>query len=95
MPCDEYKYRYSKTHLTFTKLADIFITPPKHLTNGPRTEFAVAISPDQKCRQIPGFEKLSPVDKYKQYIIYDKPFAVWSKRQPPPWLRTEFIANKS
>lgn len=93
--CNEYKYRYGKTHLTFTKLADIFITPPKHLANGPRTEFAVAISPDQKCRQIPGFEKLSPVDKYKQYIIYDKPFAVWSKRQPPPWLGTEFIANKS
>ena len=83
--CKEYTHRYGRTHLTFTKLADIFHTHPKNLPIGPRQEFAVAIAADQTCRKVPGFNSLKPVDKYKQYIINDKPFAVWTSRQPPSW----------
>ena len=83
--CDEYTHRYGKTHLTRTKLEEVFKTPPKNLPAGPQTEFAVAIAPDQKCRQIPGFDKLPVVDKYKQYIRSDKSFAVWTKREKPSW----------
>jgi len=85
----EYTYRYGRTHLTFTKLADIFRTHPKNLPDGPRQEFAVAIAADQTCRQIPSFNSLKPVDKYKQYIINDKPFAVWTSRQPPSWFKNQ------
>ncbi|MDB4396031.1 hypothetical protein N9Z65_00280 [bacterium] len=83
--CEEYTRRYSKTHLTYKKLVDVFSTPPKNLPKGSRQEFAVAISQDQRCRSIPCFNKLKPVDKYKQYIIHDKPFAVWTNRQSPAW----------
>ena len=87
--CNEYKRRYGRTHLTFTKMVEVFRTPPKNLPKGPRTEFAVAISDNQSCRQIPGFDKLAPVDKYKQYIIHDKPFAVWTNRRPPLWFKSQ------
>ena len=83
--CKEYKRRYNRTHLTFTKMAEVFRTPPKNLPEGSRTEFAVAISNNQSCRRVPGFDKLAPVDKYKQYIIHDKPFAVWTRRSKPNW----------
>lgn len=83
--CAEYTHRYGKVHLTELKLSKIFKTPPKNLPTGPRTEFAVAIAADQTCRKIPDFNSLKPVDKYKQYIINDKPFAVWTNRQPPEW----------
>lgn len=83
--CEEYTHRYGKTHLTFTKMAEVFKTPPKNLPKGPQTEFAVAIAENQTCRQVPGFNQLSVVDKYKQYIKSDKPFAVWTKRKKPAW----------
>jgi hypothetical protein len=66
-------------------MAEVFKTPPKNLPEGPQTEFAVAIAENQTCRQVPGFDQLSVVDKYKQYIKSDKPFAVWSKREKPSW----------
>jgi hypothetical protein len=49
------------------------------------TPFAVAINPESKCRQVKGFEQLSTVDKYKQYIRLDKDFATWSNRSKPSW----------
>ena len=83
--CEEYTHRYGKVHLTELKLAKVFKNTPKNIPNGKQTEFAVAIAADQTCRQVPGFNSLKPVDKYKQYIINDKPFAVWTSRQPPKW----------
>ena len=83
--CNEYTHRYGKVHLTEVKLAEVFKKPPKNLPKGKQTEFAVAIAADQTCRQVPGFDKLSVVDKYKQYIKSDKPFAIWSKRDKPSW----------
>ena len=83
--CDEYTHRYGKVHLTELKFSEIFKTPPVNLPKGPQQEFAVAIAADQTCRKVPGFNSLKPVDKYKQYIINDKPFAVWTNRQPPEW----------
>ncbi len=83
--CEEYTHRYEKTHLTFTKMAEVFKNLPKNLPKGKQTEFAVAIAENQTCRQIPGFDKLPVVKKYQQYILNDKPFAVWSKRDKPTW----------
>ena len=81
----EYTHRYGKVHATETKLAKIFKNPPKNLPEGPQQEFAVAIAENQTCRQVPGFDKLPVVNKYQQYILNDKPFAVWSKRDKPSW----------
>jgi hypothetical protein len=49
------------------------------------TPFAVAINPETNCRKIIGFDQLSTIDKYKQYIRLDKPFATWTKRSKPDW----------
>ena len=87
--CREYTYRYSRIHLTEVKLAAVFRNKPKNLPNGPRQEFAVAIAANQTCRQVTGFNSLKPVDKYKQYIINDKPFAVWTSRQKPLWFKNQ------
>ncbi len=84
--CKEYTLRYGKVHATETKLAEVFKTPPKNLPKGKQTEFAVAIAANQTCRKLPGFNKLSVVDKYKQYIRCDKPFAKWTKRDKPSWI---------
>lgn len=50
--------------------------------DGPLTEFAVAISDNQLCRQVVGFDSLSPVEKYQLYYKYDKPFATWKRNKP-------------
>ena len=83
--CKEYTRRYGREHLTETKISAVLSKPPKNLPRGKQTEFAVAIAPEQKCRQVPGFNELSVVDKYKQYIRSDKSFATWTKRDKPAW----------
>lgn len=49
------------------------------------TSFAVAIAEDKNCRKIQGFNNMSPVEKYRLYYKYDKPFAKWTKRETPEW----------
>lgn len=60
--------------------------------SGPLQNFSVAISdgtstPRAKCRQIAGFDSLTPVEQYRLYYKYDKPFTTW-RRNKPPWLGT-------
>lgn len=55
---------------------------------GELTDFTVAISQDKWCRQIKGFGNLPVVDKYKLYIVCDKPFAKWPIGETPPWIQT-------
>ena len=83
--CEEYTHRYGREHLTETKMLRLLSIPPKNLPKGKQTEFAIAIAEHQSCRQLPGFDQMSVVDKYKQYIKLDKPFATWSKREKPFW----------
>lgn len=54
-----------------------------------QTPFAIAIKLDKNCRKVPGFDNMSVFDKYKQYIIHDKPFATWPKDRTPPWIKQE------
>ena len=49
------------------------------------TNYAVAISDDCDCRLIDNFDNLSTVDKYREYIRHDKPFATWTTRWKPTW----------
>jgi hypothetical protein len=55
------------------------------MTKSGLTEYAIAISSDCDCRKLPNFESLSTVDKYRSYIIHDKPFATWTNREKPVW----------
>jgi hypothetical protein len=49
------------------------------------TPFAVAISSDSECRKTVGFNELSVVEQYREYIRKDKDFAIWSVREKPVW----------
>ena len=83
--CAEYTFRYNKEHscqkgiLHLAKMLNL-------LPNSPMTEFAVAISDIQKCRQHPSFDSLSVVEKYRLYYNYDKAhFCKWTRRETPNW----------
>ena len=56
--------------------------------NTEHTEFAIAIGADKKCRLVAGFNNLSVYDKYKLFIIHDKPFATWPSDRKPDWYNT-------
>jgi hypothetical protein len=50
------------------------------------TEYAVAINADCDCRKLnKDFNNLPVIEQYRQYIIHDKPFALWTKRNIPAW----------
>ena len=49
------------------------------------TDYVVAINEDCDCRKLPGFDDMSVIDQYRQYIIHDKPFTTWTKRNAPDW----------
>jgi hypothetical protein len=86
---EERMYRWPNSTEHFTK--DFIVWCSKNLHNttiqkSSLTPFAVAISDDCTCRKIiPNFNNLSVVDQYRAYIIYDKDFATWTKRESPNW----------
>ena len=86
---NERMYRWPNSAEHFTK--DFIVWCSKNLHNttiqkSSLTPFAVAISDDCICRKIiPNFNNLSVVDQYRAYIIYDKDFATWTKRESPSW----------
>jgi len=53
--------------------------------HGPLTDFAVAIGEDKNCRKISFFDNLSVIEKYRAFYLFDKPFAVWKRGNPPDW----------
>jgi hypothetical protein len=80
--CDEYTYRYGRTHLTDTKLREALATPPNykidHITKL-LTDPTPAM-PDE-CK-IPG----DVVASYQKYYIDKKAdMAKWTNREPPEW----------
>jgi hypothetical protein len=85
----ERMYRWPNSTEHFTK--DFIVWCSKNLHNttiqkSSLTPFAVAISDDCICRKIiPNFNNLSVVDQYRAYIIYDKDFATWTRRESPSW----------
>jgi hypothetical protein len=84
--CKEYSFRFGKTHFCekgIDKLSSLDYLIPE----GELTPFAIAISQDSKCRQLPNFNILSAVEKYRAYYKFDKvSFAKWQKgRQQPEW----------
>ena len=86
---NERMYRWPNSAEHFTKEFIVWCSKNVHNTTIDKvclTPFVVAIKHDKICRQVvPNFDDLSVIDQYRSYIIHDKPFAVWTRREAPSW----------
>lgn len=85
--CDEYTSRYKRRHAS----QDVIEWCDKNshdlvFDKFKQTDFAIAIAPDMKCRQVIGFESLNPVDKYRLYYKLDKAHIHKWKQNKPNWI---------
>jgi len=83
--CDEYKYRYGKTHLTDTKLREVLSTPPTNVDVGYLTQQPLAMKSNPECM----FEDV--VKSYRAYYHtkQDRFKMVWTKREIPEWFKVK------
>ena len=85
--CQEYKFRYGKTHSChdgIDQMCDMFDMIP----NGPHTPYAQCMEDEYRCEDA--------VDAYRQFYIMEKAyFAKWEKgrQQPNWWPHTQEIEN--
>lgn len=79
--CDEYSYRYGKTHMTDTKLRVMLKTPPANIPTGKLTKQPLAMQSNPECM----FDNV--VKSYRAYYKTkaDRFKMVWSKRSTPDW----------
>ena len=85
--CDEYTYRYGKTHLCDTKFRDILLFSPNNIPIEERTPFALAMS------AFPQFiDYNDPVTSYRRYYgtKADNFNLLWTKREIPDWYFREY-----
>ncbi len=76
--CNEYTFRYNKTHATDEKLSKVLRRLPDNIEVGYFTPLPQAM-PDQYKRE-------NVVEAYRAYYIGEKNgFAKWTKRQAPFW----------
>lgn len=81
--CNEYKYRYGKTHLTDEKLRYVLAKYPINLPKKKQTPFALAMQNEPQC-----IFRNDPVKSYRAYYNtkQDRFKMVWSKREVPEWM---------
>jgi len=86
---EERMYRWPNSTEHFTKEFIGWCSKNLHNTFIEKTSltpFAVAIKSDCICRKsITNFDSLPVVEQYRAYIIHDKSFAAWTKRETPSW----------
>lgn len=85
--CDEYTARYNRRHAS----QDVIEWCDKNSHNlifdkFEQTDFAIAIAPEMKCRQIKGFDGFDAVTKYRLYYKIDKAHLHQWKRNKPNWI---------
>lgn len=84
--CEEYKFRYGKIHMCFTKFSDILVFVPKNIPIIPMTNFALAM-PDE-CKED------DAIESYRNYYVTNKNhLCKWTKREIPDWY-TEKIESR-
>ena len=76
--CNEYTYRYGKTHLTYKKLHNVLATPPQNIPDKEFTEPTPAMPDDVKNVD----SLIAYRDYYKKYKTH---LATWTKRETPSW----------
>jgi len=64
--CDEYTKRYNKTHLTFTKCADVLFNPPSEMP------VSKVLTPFAQCMPDEYRVKNDPVKAYRNYYLAEK-----------------------
>lgn len=79
--CDEYKYRYGKTHKTDTLLRDVLKVPPMNIPTIQRTPFKLAMGSNPECMFA------DPVKSYRAFYQtkQDRFVMKWTKRNIPEW----------
>ena len=79
--CDEYTYRYGKTHSTDTKLREALAKLPDNIPVKKMTPFKLAMSSFPECISE------CPVESYRKfYETKQHRFKMdWTKRQVPEW----------
>ena len=85
--CEEYTYRYGRTHSTDTKLRKILKEIPKNIPrNAGRTAFKLAMSSNPEC-VVYGLGGTDAVKSYRNfYKTKEKRFKMdWTKRKVPEW----------
>lgn len=76
--CDEYKFRYNKTHLTDTKLRDVLSQAPMNISKD------AFFQPPQAMPDT--YRSSDSVTSYRNYYRLAKNhLAKWSKRNIPDW----------
>jgi len=77
--CDEFEKRFGKVHATRQKLEDPLREAPSNMLNSNITTFPQAMKKYPEC-MVEG----DPVQAYRNYYHYSKPFAKWEKGTPAP-----------
>jgi len=80
--CDEYTYRYKKTHLTDKKLREFLKHPPKNIPIREQTKFKLAMGTNPECMGP------DPVISYRKYYAtkLDKFVMKWTNIERPEWI---------
>lgn len=77
--CDEYTYRYGRTHLTDQKLRHVLSHVPKNIAKKPFTGPTPAMPDEVKIND-------NSLASYRNYYINNKThLASWKKRSTPEW----------
>ena len=81
--CDEYTYRYGKTHATDKKLRKALERLPNNIPVKKMTKFKLAMKSNPECM----FD--DPIKSYRAfYKTKEARFSmVWTKRETPIWFR--------
>ena len=88
--CDEYTYRYGKTHATDALLRDKLAKPPKNIPSVSMTPFKLAMKTNPEC--------MFPEDPVKSYRLYyqtkqDRFNMNWTNRPVPSWFNFKVATN--
>ena len=78
--CQEYQFRYSREHMSYTKLNEELAKVPESMPDIGLTPMPQAM-PDE-------YKNDDPVKAYRDYVVNEKTYAQWNKvpyRQPNWW----------
>lgn len=76
---EEYRYRYGKDHLSYTKLYDILRKKPKNIRRAGMTPMPQCMPEQYKVES-------NSVQAYRNYYQGEKAgFAKWTRREQPEW----------
>lgn len=84
--CDEYTYRYGRTHACDTRFRNVFSTPPKNIPNIGLTTPRLAMESEPECKALG-----DPILAYRAfYQTKQTRFKMlWKNREIPDWFNVK------